>query len=70
MFEFFKRQILGINKPINSLQEQNNKLLRDSIAELEKFNSQEFPSINKSNAEALKGLEQASNNIKGLMNIK
>lgn len=71
MLGFIKNMLLGADiKTTGKLKSQNEKLLKQSIAELEKFNSEQLPVIKKTNNEALKGLEQTADNIKALMKIK
>ena len=71
MLGFIKNQLFGASvKNAGKLQADNAKLLKQSISELEKFNSEQLPMVMKSNNQALKGLEQTSNNLKALMKIK
>lgn len=59
----------GSENEIKNIYELNKKLLNEDISKLEKFTFEELPIINQSTQDALKGLEQAANNIKGLMNV-
>ena len=54
----------------NNLFAQNSKLLENSLSELEAFTKEELPKINKSNMGAIDALEQISNNLKAIMNVK